>query len=55
MNTPTPGPKPRDPRAVIAPEAVDERIAEILGEPVASLQEECEQLDRAHSVLRDIL
>lgn len=63
MSAPTPGsmpghrpaPKPHDPHAVVSPESVDTRVGEILGEPAANLREEFEQLDRAHTVLRDVL
>ncbi|WP_412100707.1 hypothetical protein [Corynebacterium aurimucosum] len=47
--------KPHDPRAVLAPEKLDESIAEILTEPAETLEEELAQLDRAHTVLRDAL
>ncbi|MCQ9336617.1 hypothetical protein NQ011_07970 [Corynebacterium phoceense] len=63
MSAPTPGSmpghrpvlKPHDPQAVVSPESVDERVDEILSEPAANLREEFEQLDRAHTVLRDVL
>ena len=47
--------KPHDPRAVLAPEALGASVAEILQEPADSLEEELNQLDRAHAVLRDAL
>ncbi|MCG7229673.1 hypothetical protein [Corynebacterium minutissimum] len=47
--------KPHDPRAVLAPEALDASVAEILQEPANSLEEELNQLDRVHAVLRDAL
>lgn len=47
--------KPHDPRAVIAPEEVDNAMSEILGDEAASLSEEVSQLDRAHAVLREAL
>lgn len=50
-----PAPKPHDLLAVVSPKSVDTRVGEILGEPAANLREEFEQLDRAHTVLRDVL
>lgn len=50
-----PVPKPHDPHSVVSPESVDTRVGDILGEPAADLREEFEQLDRAHTVLRDVL
>ncbi|WKS68192.1 hypothetical protein NLL38_07555 [Corynebacterium accolens] len=47
--------KPHDFRAVKEPEAVDSEISIILGEDAPSLAEEVDQLDRAHSVLRNAL
>lgn len=47
--------KPHDFRAVKEPEAVDSEISTILGEDTPSLAEEVDQLDRAHSVLRNAL
>ena len=47
--------KPHDPRAVMAPEEVDNAMSEILGVEAASLSEEVAQLDRAHAVLREAL
>ena len=50
-----PAPKPHGPHSVVSPESVDTRVGDILGEPAADLREEFEQLDRAHTVLRDVL
>ena len=47
--------KPHDFRAVKEPEEVDSEISTILGEDAPTLAEEVDQLDRAHSVLRNAL
>ncbi|MGV0331150.1 hypothetical protein [Corynebacterium macginleyi] len=47
--------KPHDFRAVKEPEEVDSEMWGILGEDAPTLAEEVEQLDRAHSVLRNAL
>lgn len=47
--------KPHDFRAVKKPAEVDSKIWGILGEDATTLAEEVEQLDKAHSVLRNAL
>ncbi|MGP5577193.1 hypothetical protein [Corynebacterium flavescens] len=47
--------KPHDPRKVGDPETVGAEIGAILAEPAADLNEELEQLSRAHGVLREAL
>lgn len=51
-----PVPKPHDPRGLqTRPEDIDKRVAEILGEDVAELEEEKDQLESAHAVLKEAL
>lgn len=56
MASPTPPPKPRDPRQPhITPDDVDSQVNEILAQPVDTLAEETAQLEAAHSVLNNAL
>lgn len=47
--------KPHDPRKVGDSEMVSAQVEAILAEPCLDLNEELEQLSRAHGVLRDAL
>ncbi|MFV8380063.1 hypothetical protein HW450_00200 [Corynebacterium hindlerae] len=49
-------PIPRDPRQPkITPAQLDDAVAEVLSEPAATVQEEAEQLARAHDIVHEAL
>lgn len=48
-----PAPKPRDPNApAMTPAELADELAEVFEHPAADLEDEAEQLERAHQVLQ---